>query len=269
MQQYYLCLSANDTPHIIECLHEMETILEANDDNAVIEEIVSDCQRKTAQYLRSLHSENVRNMITTCRKQLRSKAALDADSSYQHSQRHLNAMVELVGGWSNIVADLAQLDISDNVLNLCVSPLHVRVAETAFDCFNEFKEDKHIDSWYNKAMQVNAPPPTATPHSSVAASRAAPPSSSSSSFNLSVLDYIISQLSAMRILISQYQFFLDEQCGLKALAEDIEMGRWREVEGVYSVLEGAYLSRAVAEAVSLCGEKALLEVQKNVWALQV
>ncbi len=202
-------------------------------------------------------------------------------------------MVELLGGWSNIVAELAQLDISDSVLTLCVSPLHARVAETAFDCFNEFKEDKNIDHWYEKAMEIDKPIVSAaataiTPASTGLKSRGGPsitgatkaaatpaPSSgrggASSSFNLSTLDYIISQLSAMRLLICQYQYFLTEDCGLESLSssEQPDMARWKEVEGVYVVLEGAYLSRAVGDAILQCREKTLLEVQKGVWVLQV
>ena len=206
------------------------------------------------------------------RKQLRSKAALGTDTGNQHGQRHLNAMVELLGGWSNIVAELAELDICDTVLGLCVTPLHTRVAETAFDCFNEFKQDKHIDSWYDKAQRMDASAGTnsfsvdtaITPQS---AGRGGP---SSSSFNLSTLDHAISQLSAMRLLACQYQLFL-EQCGLGAAltSADGDMARWREVDGVYVVLEGAYLTRAVHEAVEQCRDKRLLEVQTGVWILQV
>jgi hypothetical protein len=276
MQEYYLALSACNTLELVDKLHEMEEIVQKADENSVMQEILADCQKKTAQYLRSLHSESVRNMITLCRKQLRSKAALDSESSYQHGQRHLNAMVELLGGWSNVVAELAELNISDGVLALCVTPLHVRVAETAFGCFNEFKEDKNLDSWYDKALRLSALPSAQA--SSEASPRSsgrlvpAPPSSgkgSSSSFNLSSLDYIVSQLSAMRLLICQYQLFVSEECGLAELAADQEMGRWREVDGVYSVLETCYISRAVADALELCKDKRLLEVQRNVWALQV
>lgn len=280
MQEYYLALSSSNTLEIVQNLHAMENIVESTKDRSVVEEILADCQKKTAQYLRSLHSESVRNMITGCRKQLRSKAALDSETSYQHGQRHLNSMVELLGGWSNIVAELAQLDISDGVLAMCVAPLHVRVAETAFECFNEFKEDKNLDSWYEKALRLSALPATSvsssnsSPRGSTRLQMAPPASSSklssaSSTVNLSSLDYIVSQLSAMRLLICQYQLFLAEECGLVDLSQDKEMSRWREVDGVYTVLETCYLSRAVGDALTLCREKALLEVQRNVWALQV
>ncbi len=66
MQEYYLCLSGNDVLGIVDKLHSMEDVQQyaTPAESSVINEIVSDCQKKTAQHLRSLHSESVRNMIT-------------------------------------------------------------------------------------------------------------------------------------------------------------------------------------------------------------
>lgn len=65
-------------------------------------EIVRDCQRKGAAAIRAHFAEQVRGMIFACRKQLRSKSSSTKEASSaagggEHGQRHLNAMVELLG----------------------------------------------------------------------------------------------------------------------------------------------------------------------------
>ena len=65
MQDYYLCLAANDTAGVIRQLRSMEDMVEKTPPDPVVSEIVLECQKKAAQYLRSLHSDAVRNMIAS------------------------------------------------------------------------------------------------------------------------------------------------------------------------------------------------------------
>jgi hypothetical protein len=71
----------------------------------VILEIVSDCQKKVAQLIRAPYADSVRGMISSIRKKLLAKVqvSVDADSSSQHGQRHLNSLLELLGTWSNMI----------------------------------------------------------------------------------------------------------------------------------------------------------------------
>jgi hypothetical protein len=69
---------------------------------AVALEIVQDCQRKGAAAIRGHYAAAVRGLIFACRKQLRSKTSIVSGGGAgggggEHSQRHLNAMVELLG----------------------------------------------------------------------------------------------------------------------------------------------------------------------------
>lgn len=61
-------------------------------------EIVQDCQRKGAAAIRAHFSEHIRGLIYACRRQLTARPD-SSGSGGEHSQRHLNAMVELLGEW--------------------------------------------------------------------------------------------------------------------------------------------------------------------------
>ena len=76
------------------------------------------------------------------------KTALDG--SQQHSQRHLQTLIELLGGWSNLISEAAEQGLAPATLVLALAPLHERVMETAMECCAKFKEDKHINSWHGK-----------------------------------------------------------------------------------------------------------------------
>ena len=63
-------------------------------------EIVQDCQKKGSAAIRVHYAERVRTIISTCRKHLRTKTNIMSTGSASggdHSQRHLNALVELLG----------------------------------------------------------------------------------------------------------------------------------------------------------------------------
>jgi hypothetical protein len=80
--------------------------LKNSESEEIVSEILADCHKKSAQILRVPYAEAVRNLIAASRKKLAAKVALDADSSSQHSQRHLNTLLELLGSWSNIVGEV-------------------------------------------------------------------------------------------------------------------------------------------------------------------
>jgi hypothetical protein len=84
-------------------LESHEPVQSLGETEDIIEEIVADCQKKSAQILRIPYADSVRTLIASCRKKLAAKVALDADSSNQHSQRHINTLLELLGTWSNMI----------------------------------------------------------------------------------------------------------------------------------------------------------------------
>jgi hypothetical protein len=105
-----------DQHRVSECVSEAVVVEHRVSEcvsECVSEEVVRDCQRKAAAAVRVQWAEHVRTLIFTCRKQLRARAThslthtttTSKDSSVcvsagvggGHSQRHLNAMVELLG----------------------------------------------------------------------------------------------------------------------------------------------------------------------------
>ena len=155
LETFYLALRTNDIDSLVDSLatlEDLKSLLASGAERQVLDEIVSDCQRKTGSMIRGVYSEKVRNIITNCRQRLRSKAALGSESSIHHGSRHLNTLIELLGSWSNIISELLDYGISAEVLYICISPLHTRIAEASFGCFESFREDKNLESLFTRLM---------------------------------------------------------------------------------------------------------------------
>jgi hypothetical protein len=61
----------------------------------------------------------------------------------------------------------------------------------AFECFNKFKEDKGIEGWQTKLLSGGL----------------------DGNINLSSLDFLLSQMSAMRDIVNQYYKFIAAKVG--------------------------------------------------------
>ena len=160
----------------------------------VFVEIVADCQKKAAQIIRAPFVDSVRGIITTIRKKLVSKVSLDAESSAQHGQRHLNFLLELLGTWSNMVDHMrsSHWSISITVFRLAISQLHDRVIEMALECFSKFREDKQLDRWHMRVMEASSVQGV------------------SGGFSIIALDFLLSQMSSMRDIVQQYYRYIED-----------------------------------------------------------
>ena len=198
VEQFYFSYRSGDENlgDLIESLCQLEhhipqTIL--GETNEVITEIISDCQRKTAQIIKAPYAENVRGIITAIRKKLVTKVSvsLDSETSAQHGQRHLNSLLELLGLWSNMIDHIRSLHyyISGTLLRIIITQLHSRIIEMALECFQKFREDKQIDSWHIRIIESE---------------------NGKNTFSISALDFLLSQMSAMREIVQQYYKFLDK-----------------------------------------------------------
>jgi len=136
LAQYYVALrsfeavsSAGMTPrdgydHVLDeviiALANVESNLAMNDagsNNDVVIEIIEDCRKKATATIRVVWSDTIRTLVTSCRKKLANKAALNVDNNdrNQHGQRHLNTLVELLGEWSNIIKDITSLSLHHSI----------------------------------------------------------------------------------------------------------------------------------------------------------
>ena len=230
---------------------------------------------------------------------------------------------------SNLLEEILQYHLSNNLFLDCISSFHLRISEAAFGCYEEFKSDRKLETWTTKFISydnINGM------------------NSGSDNINLTTLDQIISQLVTMRLVVSQYQLYLIENCYISdnnneedqdqgqgkgqdqeqdkdiceiddknnqqnesdeinsnnnenlnfdedpgidsfiQLATDTNISKWKEVEGMYMVLERLYLQHAVRQALlpsynwkkiyNTSNEQGnipgvLIEVQPHVYALQV
>ena len=104
---------------VIIALANVESNLGNNNEssNDVVNEIVEDCRKKAVATIRIVWSDTIRTLVTSCRKKLTNKAALNVDNNNrnQHGQRHLNTLVELLGEWSNIIKDITSLTLHHSI----------------------------------------------------------------------------------------------------------------------------------------------------------
>jgi len=216
-------------------------------DQSVSDEIIEDCRKKAAGALRACFADQVRAVMTACRKKLNVKASLTAETDSSHSQRHLNNLVDLLGSWSNIASDIRSLGMSSYLLRIILSPLHQRVVEVAAECFQKFQQDKQVDKVQQKLLLQG---------SSIATKVEA-----MATFHQ--LDSLLSQMAAMRDIVNQYYAFIRSATSMEG-EEDVdtcsETNRWRELDAVYVALEYSYLDQAVKDALT---ESSLLEVESS------
>src|SRR5687768_3818330 len=85
---------------LVDCINELESHVPVADNAEsvdVVKEVVRDCRKKCSHVLRLPFGESISSLISTCRKRLVSKAAINSELALQHSHRHLNTMIELLG----------------------------------------------------------------------------------------------------------------------------------------------------------------------------
>lgn len=252
LQVFYIALRGTNPYDLADAMSVLERttaeMLASESDaslTAALQDIVADCQKKCAQVLRSRVADNVSSLLTAARKKLRAKVSKDAESSVLHNKRHISCMLELLGGWSDIIAGIMQGGVSDKVKSLIILPFHIRVMEVSFECFEQFKSDKNIENWLKRVFD------------------------SEEDLNLVVMDVILAQLAGMRELSMQYQSFLLDTCMLV----DIPLGdfdAWKELDVVYCALDHAYNGIAIQVAVQDCKRSLLLcaEDDRPVFVLQ-
>jgi hypothetical protein len=276
VERFYLALSqqvANPEQQIEDIVNSMraienhEPVTQALESDEVIAEMVRDCQKKCAQVLRAPFADSIRNVIAATRKRLATKAALDSEASYQHNQRHLNLLIEILGTWSNIVAQTCEFGFSRSLTRQILSPLYTRILEAALECFVTFKRDKELEQWGTRLLNENT------------------------EYNVASLDSLVSQVAAFRSMVHQHYSYLyscfhpsktgsdrfepplNSTAGVNnsAVLENMlivsneELLQWRELDAQYVTMEFGFLQRATQKALS---ERALIEVETGVYIPQ-
>ena len=82
--------------------------------------------------IRGKFTENVRTLISLCRKKIIVKTSSSGAAASEHTQRHLNILIELLGSWSNMIAEIECVGLSTDTLVSSIQPLHERVLEVCF-----------------------------------------------------------------------------------------------------------------------------------------
>lgn len=216
--------------HLIECLFALEEICDSSCDASC--EVLAACRKKAVALIRAPYADAVRTLITASKKRLAIKSCMTQNESGQN--RHLSALIELFGSWSNIVQEIRHLGpLSDVTLLSITSSLHDRVCEASLSCFEAFCSDNRI---VTSASQ----------------------SKFAESSSLHVLDSVLTTLTAMLAVVQHYRDFYSITTHTSAQALGPELSQWRRADGVYVSLEISYCRRALAECLSQSVSELLL-----------
>ena len=257
LELFYLSLESKDVTNILESLAELESFTEietrVKDVNL---EIINDARKKAASFVRSKYNSKVQQLITTCRKKLHARAVTQSknigfskndnqDDSNSHANRHIGALIELFGTWSDYILEIVNLGISSQTLVAVINTLHCRVTEMSIECYTQYRIDKNLQHWQDRFANAQ--------HDGIP---------------ITALDQIIGQLATMRSVVCRYIYFLRNICNDDAFMklESREMSGWRELDGYYIALEYHYLAFATKIAAQQDG---VIEIQEGeVYAMQ-
>lgn len=296
--------------------------LKNKNEKEILKELIDEIIKKEIQNIRGIYSDLIRLIITNYRKQLRNKILLISDSNNEHNQRYLNVLIELLGSWSNILSEILEYSLPNNILLNCINPFHLRIIEASFDCFEEFKIDKKLEIWSTKFLSYDSNGIQSI-NETINLTALDQILSQLVSMRLVVGQYQVYLLEGCFIpekyneidennQNNQYsengeksennEKCNNQQCdnseenneidndnnetvynSFIQLATDSNISKWKEVEGIYMVLERLYLQHAINHALNLCLWKnkisltnesinninVLIEVQPQVYALQV
>ena len=216
LQSFYISLRDSDFQEIARNMSIIENHMTNNlagETDDIINEIKRDCQTKAVQFYRASLGDSIRTLITTNRKKMSIKPSA-ADSSGTYNQRHLLALIDLLGNWSNYISDLTNLDLSISIIRIIVPQLHIRIKEMMIEIFNQFKQDKNLITLQTQLLSYqnntsssssNTRPPTTT--SNITTGQLIDFSSLPISINQ--LDNILCQLVSFRETIYHYYKFLN------------------------------------------------------------
>ena len=257
LELFYLSLESKDVIKILDALAELESFMEIETRTKDVNlEIINDARKKAASLVRSKYNSKVQQLITSCRKKLHARAVIKSkskdksnhdnqDDGNSHANRHIGALIELFGTWSDYILEIVNLGMSSQTLITIINPIHCRVTEMSIECYTQYRIDKNLQHWQDRFANAE--------HDGIP---------------ITALDQIIGQLATMRSVVCRYIYFLRNICNNDAFMklESREMTGWRELDGYYIALEFHYLAFATKVAAQ---QQGIIEIQEGeVYAMQ-
>lgn len=203
-------------------------------------EIMIDCQKKCGQYLRISYQEYLRQIINNSKKKLTMKvsATVDRADALQRNSRHIHALMELVGPWSNLLVDVTSRlcpNLSKEIFHYGFLSLHERIVELIWDYYLQFIQDKNLESFKMKLHENEI-------------------------VNLSLLDQLLEQYAQIAGIINRYLSFFEtlydnyQLCESAAVNIPLNLNlqsyesKKKELDWFYIVLESGYMKYVLNEA---------------------
>lgn len=250
MSAFYVALREGDV-HKISCsVVDLEVLLLHSSEMQlpVVKEIVIECRTKALPLIRSNYADVVRNILSNCRKKSSNRSNAAVEDGERAASRHVNALMNMLGSWSNIVHELQETGLSGNYIWTVIRIFHNRIAEASWLCFEQFLDDYHINSLLKSSIDTCAG------------------GGISPKISLHELDSYISQIISMLVMINQYLEYIlgvveleldcnsdaDLQANESIFRKDLysPFCNWSEVAfNHYRVLESQYVLAAYCQCL--------------------
>lgn len=148
-------------------------------------------------------------MIANIRKKLTTKVILDnSNEQNPNKQKYLSVVTELLGAWSNVISDIKtnMNGTSKEFIKTILVPLHIRVIESVSECITSFKNDKDLETWVIRLMNVTVQSDTTVYNYSndVLVSDNERNNSLHDNCNIQTVDSILSQVANMKFIIHKF-----------------------------------------------------------------
>jgi len=144
LAEFYLALRNCNDQGLVHNMHTLTQLYsEDNSNDPVAKELLNDCQKKCAQFIRSQYIDQINAIVSSAKKKLAAKFASNTGSQ---SNKHYGIVMELLGYFSNIIAELnmRHCDMSASLLLAVVLPFHERVISMVYESIAQFVDDKKL-----------------------------------------------------------------------------------------------------------------------------
>jgi hypothetical protein len=221
----------------------------------LLREICLDCQKKCSMMIRNHYQGVFQQCLTSSRQKLNYKVTSNTSKSdsYNRNYRHVLALIELVGSFSNFIMDFAHRyhsSLSRDMFHFIVMPSHDRIVDLIWEYYQQFCVDKNLSSYQTKILNKDH-------------------------FNVTMLDQLLEQFAQFASTVYRYFNFLhdiyfDEELLLvsqyssvlpkDAIKSAISSNKLKEIDWLYISLEIGYFEQTIKQAYL---QTKLLSVEKS------
>ena len=137
-----LLVGTHPLPDIVKAFNKLEESL-ASCPDITRDELCKDCTRKLVRAITSRFGSKITAMAMACTKTVNARRG-GWTAANDYSLRHYHALVELLGGSSNLAEEIFGLCLPHTALASCLDFLYSRAMEASAELVSSYIRDKNL-----------------------------------------------------------------------------------------------------------------------------